>query len=217
MWPLDGGNSVVREVRAFLPQHLWKNVIVGCYGGASIARLDDDGAQVPTQDQQVFEASIILQTNLKGSDLHFDLNPQLLSIRPSPTVDLHTVRNTILENVRDVISAHRVVQSAHSIDILGSQASKLRVLESVIEHTQSKDNESVLRIGDQGAWGGNDYELLASGPSLSVDRVSADFRTCWNISSPGHRSTVAAAGYLKTLRRQKHSFRFRVNWARFSF
>ena len=58
------------------------------------------------------------------------------------------------------------------------------------------DGACVLSVGDKGQWPGNDYELLNTPYSLSVDEVSADPDTCWNIAPAGHRGTQAVLDYL---------------------
>ena len=210
------GYSVVRELQRFLPNQFWHQVIVGCYGGASVSRLSHVRNLESSQDESLRTARHLLNSKLSGLDVQFDLNPQLLSIRPAATADLSRLRSMILENLNGRIDDRRIVQSAHSIDILGTLASKLRVVESVVELTRSKDTSAILRMGDQGSWGGNDYDLLSDGPSLSVDQVSADLETCWNIAEPGRRSSLAAASYLKALRKRGHAFRFNVKWTDFN-
>ena len=60
------------------------------------------------------------------------------------------------------------------------------------------DNE-VLRIGDLGSWGGNDFDLLNQGLSLSVDRVSSNLDTCWNLGPPGSKGITTTMQYLRAL------------------
>lgn len=204
------GNSVGRALREFLPEPLWHKVIVGCYGGASVSCLAEATVESIRQDQTLIDAERLLKSHLGVLKLQFDLSPQLLSIRPSRTADLSTLRNLVVENLDGRVDGRRVVESTHSVDVLGSLASKLRVVESVVSRTPSKNPAVVLRIGDQGAWGGNDYDLLASGFSLSVDRVSGDMSTCWNISRPGRRSSLAATEYLRALKKQGPAFRFKL-------
>ena len=202
------GHSVGRALRKCLPESLWGRVIVGYYGGAVVANLSEPEVKPVTQDDVLVEAKERLQQALGVMGLHFDLNPQLLSIRPSRAIDLSKLRHLIHETLDGRLTVRRVVESAHSVDILGELASKLRVVDSVVERTPSEDASTVIRLGDQGAWNGNDYDLLATGPSLSVNRVSADLSTCWNISSPGLRSSLAAAEYLRALKKRGRGFVF---------
>jgi hypothetical protein len=56
-----------------------------------------------------------------------------------------------------------------------------------------------LIIGDLGRWPGNDAGLLGNPFALSVDEVSGDPYTCWNLARPGHRGVQAALDYLRAL------------------
>ena len=85
----------------------------------------------------------------------------------------------------------RVWRSSHSMDIVVyREVSKLRVLE---------DPEHTLCIGDYGSVEGNDYELLTSRYSLSVDRVSRNAACCWNIAPSGVYGLDATLYYLSRL------------------
>jgi len=42
----------------------------------------------------------------------------------------------------------------------------------------------ILCIGDRGKWPGNDFELLDTNYSLSVDETSQNSSNCWNFLSP---------------------------------
>jgi hypothetical protein len=57
-------------------------------------------------------------------------------------------------------------------------------------------NAQVLCIGDRGCWSGNDFDLLREPFSLSVDEVSPDPTTCWNLAPAGHRGVQATLDYL---------------------
>ena len=48
-------------------------------------------------------------------------------------------------------------------------------------------------------WPGNDASLLTEPHSLSVDEVSPDLRTCWNIAPSGYRGVQAVLAYLEAL------------------
>ena len=70
------------------------------------------------------------------------------------------------------------------------KVNKLRVIE---------DARHTLCIGDYGSIEGNDYELLTSQYSLSVDRVSKNADTCWNIAPSGVIGLDATLYYLSRL------------------
>ena len=206
------GNSVTRALRTFVPECFWDQVVIGLYGGAVITTLNEAQKVSLNQDEDLVKAKACLQKTLPSLNLHFDLNPQLLSIRPREPVDLSTLRSLVSGALDSTLDERRVVESAHSIDVLGQSASKLHVVDAVLARTRSNDPACVLRVGDQGAWNGNDYHLLASGTSLSVGRVSGDLRTCWNLSTPSFRSTLATAEYLRALRKHRHAFQFVLKW-----
>ena len=70
------------------------------------------------------------------------------------------------------------------------EVGKLRVLE---------DPAHTLCIGDYGNVEGNDYELLTTKYSLSVDRVSKNAECCWNIAPSGMKGLDATIYYLSRL------------------
>jgi hypothetical protein len=56
-----------------------------------------------------------------------------------------------------------------------------------------------LCIGDKGHWPGNDCDILSTPYSLSVDEVSPDPKSCWNLAPAGHRCVQATDDYLRAL------------------
>ena len=74
----------------------------------------------------------------------------------------------------------KVMTSGHSVDVLDKNISKLNVLEQLANELDI-GFEQILCIGDSGHWPGNDFELLSSPLSLSVDRVSVNLDSCWNL------------------------------------
>ena len=90
----------------------------------------------------------------------------------------------------------RVTRSSHSIDILAPGVSKLNVISRVRELV---GEAPLLTIGDRGRWPGNDYELLREPFSLTVDEVSVDRATCWNLARPGQRGPSVTLEYLRAL------------------
>ena len=86
----------------------------------------------------------------------------------------------------------RVWRSSRSMDIVVyHEVSKLQVIE---------DPEHTLCIGDYGTVEGNDYELLTSKYSLSVDRVSKNAESCWNIVPSGIKGLDATLYYMSRMK-----------------
>jgi hypothetical protein len=86
--------------------------------------------------------------------------------------------------------------------------SKLRVVREISALLKC-DSHRILCIGDKGCWPGNDFELLAMPYALSVDEVSTEISTGWNLAMPGERGTEATVRYLKKLVKSKGGFRLK--------
>lgn len=103
-----------------------------------------------------------------------------------------------------------VVTSTHSIDVLAPGVSKRLLIDHLKEVGAATGDTSVLCVGDRGRWPGNDAELLTHPLSLSVDQVSSDPGTCWNLSSDANRFDRACLEYLDLLILGKSGARFNV-------
>ena len=89
------------------------------------------------------------------------------------------------------LNAIRVWRSSHSMDIVVyHDVSKLRVID---------DSARTLCIGDYGTVEGNDYEFLTTSYSLSVDKVSRNADSCWNLAPSGVYGLDATLYYLSRL------------------
>ena len=92
----------------------------------------------------------------------------------------------------------KILSSGHSVDILDEGVSKINLINRIKELASEKTGE-LLCIGDRGRWPGNDCELLAQPYSLSVDQVSYDPHSCWNLAPAGCSGTQATLYYLRHL------------------
>ena len=98
-----------------------------------------------------------------------------------------------------------ITRSSHSIDIVAPGVSKL----NVIDRLKDRVGEApILTIGDRGRWPGNDYELLRGDYALSVDEISVDPATCWNLAQCGQRGIAATLDYLSSLNLDGGALRF---------
>lgn len=106
-------------------------------------------------------------------------------------------------------SGVQVVRSSHSVDITAPGVSKRLVASTIAEMLRLREGRrDVLCIGDRGKWPGNDYALLAEPFSLSVDEVSPNPATCWNLLPPGMSGAEAAVVYLRALEAGRGFCRF---------
>jgi len=207
------GQSVKTDLRnSKIPKAYWENIIIGYYNGASIGSLNDDSYPnielKPNLKLSNIE-NVIKSLKLPYSELKIKLRPFQLTIE---TCDA-SIWNLIKKIVQNIVMVSsdgelQLLESSHSIDVVvRDKASKLNVVNKCIELSKS---ENCLTIGDKGQWPGNDYELLSTPNSLSVDDVSAHPDNCWNLTRDGWKSTQATMSYLKRISVKKNYFIFSV-------
>ena len=195
------GASVKRDMRKCLPANLLDRVIVGYYNGAEIGTLADNN--IPDGTTVVCDELIALASALRAQSELADLAEQtdrrfqitLEARRPTTEGRLWDLaqQTLLLTGQRNVT----ITRSSHSIDILCPGVTKLNVVNRLREVTA---DAAILTIGDRGRWPGNDHELLKEPFSLSVDEISVDPATCWNLALRGQRGVIATLGYLRALR-----------------
>jgi fructoselysine-6-P-deglycase FrlB-like protein len=204
------GKSVRKALQEALPEKVWGQIIVGYYNGAECAPLEDNFAPDGT-NKCCFELEPVLEvlnTVLNPKSMSsMNVRKKQISLEPNNSSNLDDLWNLIglyisrLDNVKTTISSH-------SIDILTLDASKLNVIDTLKTSLLEPKSSSFLCIGDQGRWPGNDSELLSTAHALSVDTVSSDLSTCWNIAPEGYRGPQATLFYLKCIVPQNGKFRF---------
>ena len=59
--------------------------------------------------------------------------------------------------------------------------------------------EAYYDFGDKGRWPGNDVDLLANPLGISVDEVSEDLDTCWNLAPAGVLGPQAMLYYMSRI------------------
>jgi HAD superfamily hydrolase (TIGR01484 family) len=193
------GQSVKKDLRnSKIPKKYWEKIIIGYYNGADIAALSDDSCPnikvTPNKKLSSIEMEI-KNLNLPYTDLEIKLRPHQLTIETSNTPNWNMIKKLVQNIVMTSSDGElQLIESSHSIDVVvRNKASKLNVVNKCIEISGS---ENCLTIGDKGQWPGNDYELLSTMYSLSVDEVSANPDSCWNLSNVGMKSIQATICYL---------------------
>lgn len=194
------GASVKRDLRSKLPESLWPKVIIGYYNGAQIATLADDAA--PDGQDIVCESLAPIAQALREQPELADIAKQtdrfsqitLEARRPIPEGRLWALAHeTVMISASSKVT---ITRSSHSIDIMAEGVSKLNVVKYL---RQDVGTAPILSIGDRGQWPGNDYELLREPFALSVDELSVDPETCWNLAPRGQRGIAATLYYLQAL------------------
>ena len=183
---------------SFDPQY-WPQIKVGYYNGACLLALGEE-EQLKEWKNQPFDNELKvlsdeLQRRLPMDCIKYELterNLQLSIEEVTSDADAELLYNTCREIIWDKqLRGIRVWRSSHSMDIVVyREANKLRVIE---------DAEHTLCIGDYGSVEGNDYELLSTQASLSVDKVSRNAESCWNIDPSGMVGLNATLYYLSRL------------------
>ncbi len=198
------GGSVYEELRVALGAQYWDRVVIGCYNGAITVRLSDD---LPTTLGETPKPLLLAKSRLRQAEavLGFQtvVRPPQISIRPQDGVGAPELQGIIAEQLAG-IPGLKTVASSHSVDVITTETTKMTVVDVLDEFVGG----SLLRIGDQGAIGGNDFELLNTGLSLSVDRVSSNLVACWNLGRPGVSGPSLTLQYLRALYREPDGFRF---------
>jgi HAD superfamily hydrolase (TIGR01484 family) len=205
------GKSVRKDIqKSRIPKQYWKNIIIGYYNGAEISSLNDETC--PKRGSKPNLKLAIIEKEIKRLELPYigleiNLRPSQLTIMTPDASNWDIIK----ELVQNIVMASsdgelQLFESSHSIDIVPrKQVSKLNVVNKCIEISGS---ENCLTIGDKGQWPGNDYELLSTPYSLSVDDVSTHPNSCWNLSSVGIKNSDATIEYLKQLSIKDGNLRF---------
>lgn len=206
------GRSVRQALRDALPSKVWKKVYVGYYNGADVGTLADDtipDRTRPTSPPLAKFEKILAEDKLIASLATIDVRPSQITVTPNddePPKDLH-------RHLADMVLAAgvpgvRALCSAHSIDIIEAETSKVAVVQRLAELVSPR---VILCIGDQGGWPGNDFELLRHRFSLSVDDVSSAPRSCWNLAPRGCLGPPATLRYLTALQRRSGAVRINLD------
>lgn len=193
------GKSVGNSFKNTFNPKYWPQIKVGYYNGACLLALGEE-EKLEEWKNQPFDSELKmlsdeLQRRLPKDCIKYELtkrNRQLSIEEVTSDADAELLYNTCREIIWDKqLRCIRVWRSSHSMDIVVyREANKLRVIE---------DADHTLCIGDYGNVEGNDYELLSTQASLSVDKVSRNAERCWNIAPTGTVGLDATLYYLSRL------------------
>lgn len=212
-----GRGKSVRETlhKRFRSAPLRKQIIIGYHNGSEISTLDDP--RCPPEASLLHKSLVKMEELIRKSSLITD-HAQVQAKGSQITIELHGCdnRTAIFDQVARISRnvpepGVSIVTSTHSIDVLAPKVSKLSLL-GYLKSTGIKSIESsVLCVGDRGKWPGNDADLLSHPLSLSVDQVSSDPTTCWNLSGCAQRFDSACLEYLEMITIGHGHLRFNVN------
>lgn len=193
------GKSVGKSLKESIDKKYWSQIKVGYYNGACLLTLGDEKKLEAfldsSFDPELKELENELMRRILKDCINYELSErrQQLSIEGEMTAEESQI---IYDICREIVwdkqlKGIRVWRSSHSMDIVVyHEVSKLNVI---------KNPDITLCIGDYGSVEGNDYELLTSRASLSVDKVSKKADSCWNIAPSGVYGLDATLYYLSRL------------------
>lgn len=190
------GKSVHHDLRRWVPESRWPQVLLGLYNGGVTLRLDDALPDVSHPSQLMTEVVKRITALPVASALDIEARTVQVTIGTRPGAFAHIGR--LAEIVADALGRHprlpvKVVTSGHSVDVVPTDTTKVVIADT----TAAAAGAPVLAIGDQGDLGGNDFELLAASPwTLTVDRCSADPSRCWYLDTSGRSGPELLEVYL---------------------
>ena len=194
------GKSVGNSIKNTFDQKYWPQIRVGYYNGTCLLALGDED-ELKKWKKQPFDSELKeleeeLKLRLPAGCVGYKFEERCLQLSIEGEVtqmESQLVYDTCREIIWDKqMKGIRVWRSSHSMDIVVfRKVSKLQVIE---------DPEHTLCIGDYGTVEGNDYEMLTSKYSLSVDRVSKNTESCWNIAPSGMKGLDATLYYISRLK-----------------
>ncbi|GEP94540.1 HAD hydrolase family protein [Chitinophaga cymbidii] len=198
------GQSVRNDLHNKIPVKYHSNVIIGYYNCADIGTLNN--ARLPGKKgtknvllEDVFE---LIKNYSFQEEICPELKPNQVTVEIKNKKNWQKVRSIIIDLVlsKNYLGI-QILESSHSIDIIDQASTcKLNILSYCKKIARkNKKAQDCLCIGDKGQWPGNDYQLLSSPYSLSVDEVSSLSEMCWNLVPPGIKDTKATLYYLSYL------------------
>lgn len=205
------GRSVQRSLLEVIDQNLWSRVIVGNYNGALITNLTDPCPEFDENTSPAIQDAyrVIQEDSYLWKEIETERRSQQISV----TSKGHVSGQTLFNRISDLLSPMekiRIIQSSHSIDILDTDVSKVRVVEA-LKNMLLSSSQDILVVGDQGQPNGNDFDLLNRPYSLSVDKVSPSLSHCWNLSPVGRRGADATLSLIKAMYNENGMLYLNIN------
>lgn len=193
------GDSILPHLQNAIPQEHWPLVHVGLYNGGWVSTLE---REMPTthETSEYLQHISRIANRLKDLGAPIELvrvkQPYQVGIRFFEGVSADAMWIVIADAIRQAgLDITSVVKSKHSVDILGANVGKTRLVAEMILQRRI-DPYEILTLGDQGAWPGNDYSLLDHKYSLSVDVPSRRLDRGWKLAPSSKRDVDATLWYL---------------------
>lgn len=198
------GKSLRDDLIKTFDSRYWKTIFLGYYNGAFVGSLEDKitFTKIKEINKPILETYKYLNSLKRYfTGLKISRRPTQITICNADNAQWESIKNNFREFILKFLDGEvKIIESGHSMDIVPQNITKLKLyyyMENILLNRNLSPN--VLCIGDKGCWPGNDYQLLSTPYSLSVDEVSIDPDTCWNLGGLGIRGVNVTLEYLKTI------------------
>lgn len=201
-----------------LPADVWPMVTMGCYSGSFIFSLADIHAAAPPADPRLSDlAQWLSKTRALSTQVDPCADAGQLSLRGISGSD----KVRLIAAINEWVAQHgyegwRAFSSGHSVDVVTEMAGKLLVVQDACHRLGLDSLTQVLRVGDGGDFGGNDYELLSEGLALSVDAVPPGVEQCWNLLPRMLSGVRGTEYYLQNLEAADGEARFSAEFSEYA-
>lgn len=194
------GRSVREPLALALSSEYWDRVIIGYYNGAECRLLSEHLELEKPSDinEEIRSFAEYMEGQIDWLQcMDYSIRPHQITIMPKSSHTIDEIWEILFTSGMQWQNL-KLVRSTHSIDLIPYSTDKRNVIKEMVFKWGISEND-ILCIGDQGRWPGNDFELLTHPLSLSVDQVSPDKSSCWNILPPGKTGVEGTLIYLKSI------------------
>lgn len=199
------GRSIREQLLTIISPDCLNNIYISYYNGAFTLPIASD---LPSVTGDLSESLHNTQATL-GNVLHqipnlsISYRNECISMKGTQLalIEAYSILSSAL--LANSIQGIRVIQSNHSLDIVPNHVSK----KNAVAFMSMRYGDNILCIGDSGNEKGNDYDLLSTTYSISVDQVSKSLISCWNITTLGFRGPLGTKEYLDNLVLSKKGIR----------
>ena len=209
------GKSVRKDLQKIISKNLWSQLFIGYYNCSDIGNLGDEDSPKtdPPQDSNLLLLlNFLKEHKIISNKTKITHRPYQITIE-SENYDAMTLVDLIQKIDKTKYEKVHIVESSHSVDILSKDVSKLTLFKFLKEQISPK--HEILCIGDRGQWPGNDFELLSTPFSLSVDITSISENTCWNLLPLNSNGELGTKYYLNSLNIAKEYFELDISKLRY--
>jgi hypothetical protein len=194
------GGSAGERLREVVPERHHPDVLVSYYNGAYTRSLAVDIEQDPPLADPRIE---VARSWLEASGM-FKREPEFRNSTVQLTVNIADLSDPELLIRRFAAEANpdrclRIARSFHTVDICLVEACKTTAAHALAERSGAS-LDSVLCIGDSGAFAGNDHALLGLPRGISVGRVCDRPEGAWSLFGASREGPDALLIILRALR-----------------